>query len=364
MQARVHEWRWNFGVGPALRVADAASTIAARSRRVSGVTRGFRRNRRTCAPATAGSTAGCPRASKKKRVRLAQGSTEEEVIIRNPSLSGSRTEGDPTTRRDPPTRLARSPTPPSCRAGSAPRLASIIRFVRACASTSTRSTSTTSNDFRSLDLNAPVDGVRPDPQFGRVLLVQSIGRSARPASTSTLSYSPRQGIFSNIRYGYSRNMNDADDALTPPPPGRCDRMGAARGDVPHRLNWNIGVPDPALGRHRVDERPLQSGSPTTSPPAATTTAMRSSTIARRAVAQQPRGAMTTQTDMRRVVDDAVECVRTAASRSSAVQAVGGGPARSRWPGRSAANQSRRRFEMYLFVQNLSTASTTARMSAS
>ena len=38
-------------------------------------------------------------------------------------------------------------------------------------------------------------------------------------------------------------MNDADDALTPPPTGHVrDRVGARRARVAHRLNWNIGVP--------------------------------------------------------------------------------------------------------------------------
>ena len=101
---------------------------------------------------------------------------------------------------------------------------------------------TTGNDFRSLDLNAPVNGVRPDATFRRVLLVQSIGRVRRSGFNVDLSFSPRQGYFSNIRYGFSNNRNDGDDALTPPASGTYATEWARTREGPHRVNWNIGVP--------------------------------------------------------------------------------------------------------------------------
>ena len=138
---------------------------------------------------------------------------------------------------------------------------------------------TTSNDFRSLDLNAPVNGVRPDATYGRVLLVQSIGRVRRNGFNVDLSFSPRQGIFSSIRYGFVNNRNDGDDALTPPASGTFATEWARTREGPHRVNWNIGAADSALGLIDLDQRPLELGrllQP--SPPGATTTSTRSTTI--------------------------------------------------------------------------------------
>ena len=76
-----------------------------------------------------------------------------------------------------------------------------------------------------------------------MLLVQSIGRSTRTGFNVDLSFSPRPGMFSSLRYGYSRTFNDADDALTPPATGTFEtEYGPSRGDSRHRVNWNIGGP--------------------------------------------------------------------------------------------------------------------------
>ncbi len=119
----------------------------------------------------------------------------------------------------------------------------------------------TSNDFRSLDLNAPVDGVRPDPLSGRMLLVQSIGRSTRTGLNVDLSFSPRPACSAIVRYGYSRTFNDADDALTPPATGTFETEWAPLAAICVIVfNWNIGGSH-RLGRDGSMNGRLQSGSP-------------------------------------------------------------------------------------------------------
>ena len=121
-------------------------------------------------------------------MRLAQGSTEEEIIIRNPSVRESACRRYLETRRDPPTQLSLADDAelPRWQRASIGIDHQIRQGMRLNFDTFYESTG---NDFRSLDLNAPVNGVRPD-SYGRVLLVESVGRVAAPASTS-ISATPR-----------------------------------------------------------------------------------------------------------------------------------------------------------------------------
>jgi hypothetical protein len=78
-------------------------------------------------------------------------------------------------------------------------------------------------------------------------LVQSIGRERRAGFNVDLNYSPRQGMFSSIRYGFTNTMNDADDEFTPPSSGDFAMEWARTRESRHRINWNIGVPVQRLG---------------------------------------------------------------------------------------------------------------------
>jgi hypothetical protein len=97
-----------------------------------------------------------------------------------------------------------------------------------------------------------------------MLLVQSIGRSEQIGFNVDLFLSPRRGMFGNIRYGYARSMNDADDALTPPPLGTfATEWASARGESRHRFNWNIGgqIGPPSWGLNGSINGRVSSGTP-------------------------------------------------------------------------------------------------------
>jgi hypothetical protein len=152
-------------------------------------------------------------------------------------------------------------------------------------------------------------------------------------------------MFSSMRYGYSRTFNDGDDALTPPPLGTFDTEWApSRGDSRHRLNWNVGGPILWGVTASVSGR-LNSGAPYN-----LTTGFDGNGDAiysdRPAGTQRNslRGEFTTQTDLR--LAWSVPQFRPSGSATfNAQRGPGGGGPRGR-------GGQGRRFEMYLFVQNI------------
>ncbi len=343
---------WNVGLGARYEVQSGIADRGALAPRF-GLSRGFRRNTTNLRAGYGWFYGWMPARIEEETIRLSQGSSEEEVIIRNPSYPDPFIGGSQTTRRDPPTRLtlADGAQLPRWQRGSIGIDHQIRQGLRFNVDTFYENTT---GDFRAIDRNAPVGGVRPDPVFGRVLLVRSIGRATRTGVNVDFNYSPRQGVFSGIRYGYSRNLNDADDALTPPPSGTfITEWSAARGDSRHRFNWNIGGPITRWGIFASINGRFQSGVPynlTTGRddngdalfndrPAATP---------RNAL----RGAFTTQTDMR--LSWTIPWQRPNGSVTFQRGPGGGGPRGPDHPrpgGPGARNQGRR-FEMYLFASNL------------
>ena len=97
---------------------------------------------------------------------------------------------------------------------------------------------TTSNRLRSLDVNAPVDGVRPNAALARVTEMRSIGRAEeRGLDVSLRARSRERGFFGTLRYRYERELNDADGALSLPADSAnlAAEWGPASDDVRHRL---------------------------------------------------------------------------------------------------------------------------------
>jgi hypothetical protein len=240
IQAEFTKARWNIGLGARHEWQTGISDWTAIAPRL-GLTRSFGRNNRTSFRAGYGWFYGwMPSRIEEESIRLAQGSTEQEIIISNPSYPDPFGFGTLSTRQEPPTRLTLSDD------------AELPRWQRASIGIDHQLRQgwrlnfdtfyeNTTNDFRAIDTNAPVDRVRPNPEFGRTLLVQSIGRSTRAGFNIDTNFSPRQGMFSSVRYSYSRNMNDSDDQLTPPPLGTFETEWApSRGDSRHRFNWNVG----------------------------------------------------------------------------------------------------------------------------
>lgn len=355
VQAEFTKWRWNFGSGVRYEWQTGIEDRAAIAPRV-GITRSFRRNTTNFRAGYGWFYGWMPARIEEETRRLAAGSTEEEVVIRDPGFPDPFGAGTPSTRRDPPTRLilADAAELPRWQRASIGLDHQIRQGLRLNVDGFYEGTD---NDFRSIDLNAPVNGVRPDAEFGRVLLVQSIGRSIRAGANIDLSYSPRQGVFSSIRYGFSRTRNDADDALTPPPLNTfAGEYGPARGESPHRLNWNIGAPIQRYGVFFSLNGRLNAGQPYN-----ITTGRddngdaifndRPAGVSRNSL----RGALTTQTDLR--VSWTIPSQRPNGSVTFQ-RGPGGGGGRGGGPGPGgrgggpgARNQPQRRFEMYLFVTN-------------
>jgi hypothetical protein len=93
--------------------------------------------------------------------------------------------------------------------------------------------------YRGQNLNAP-DGtsVRPDPQFGNVIEVQSTGRSRLDAVTVSASFSdPKHSRGVRMNYTFARAFDDTDGAFfLPVDPVQADsEWGPSSRDVRHRL---------------------------------------------------------------------------------------------------------------------------------
>ena len=102
-----------------------------------------------------------------------------------------------------------------------------------------------SNRLRSIDVNAPVDGVRANPQLARVTEIQSGGRAVeRGFDVSVGVQSPRRGLAGSVRYRYARELNDADGALSLPVDSAnlVADWGPASDDVRHRLFGRLLLP--------------------------------------------------------------------------------------------------------------------------
>ena len=239
------KWRWNFGMGARYEMQSGIDYYGAFAPRL-GMSRSFRRNATNIRFGYGWFYDWMPVRVEEETIRLSQGSTEEEIIITNPSYPDPFQDGRITTRRDPPTRLdlATGAQLPRWQRVSAGINHQLLPGLRVNFDTFFE---TTDSEFRSLDLNAPVSGVRPNPEFGRMLLVQSIGRARRAGFNTDLNYSPRQGMFSSFRYGYSNNRDDADDEFTPPATGTFLTEWSPTREPRHRVNWNVGAPIRPLG---------------------------------------------------------------------------------------------------------------------
>ncbi|HEY8549575.1 MAG TPA: carboxypeptidase regulatory-like domain-containing protein [Vicinamibacterales bacterium] len=96
----------------------------------------------------------------------------------------------------------------------------------------------TTNRLRSVDVNAPIDGVRPDPSLARVTEIRSIGRGeTRGFDVSLRARSRERGFFGTVHYRYARAYNDADGALSLPvdPSNLAAEWGPASWDIRHRI---------------------------------------------------------------------------------------------------------------------------------
>ncbi|MDP3719395.1 MAG: carboxypeptidase regulatory-like domain-containing protein [Acidobacteriota bacterium] len=101
------------------------------------------------------------------------------------------------------------------------------------------------NTLRSINVNAPVNGVRPDPTVGNISEIQSTGRRASDRATMALNmrYAPRR-ILGMVMYQFGSQRNYADNALSLPSDSNNPDAdwGPAAQDVRHRVFFNFNSP--------------------------------------------------------------------------------------------------------------------------
>ena len=104
----------------------------------------------------------------------------------------------------------------------------------------------TADQFRGSNLNAPDGlGVRPDPQFGNVIEVQSSGRARLNALTTSVSYNDqKRGTFLRINYTLARAEDNTDGAFFVPVNALQPdaEWGPGSNDARHRLSGNFSTP--------------------------------------------------------------------------------------------------------------------------
>jgi hypothetical protein len=105
----------------------------------------------------------------------------------------------------------------------------------------------TSDVYRAINANAPIDGVRPDASLGNVTFIDAIGREEMQGVdfSMNLNYAPKR-IFGAINYRLGRTMNDGDSATSLPVNGANldGQWGPARNDVRHRIFGFVTTPLP------------------------------------------------------------------------------------------------------------------------
>ncbi len=119
------------------------------------------------------------------------------------------------------------------------------------------------NLFRSRDINAPIDGVRPDSTLRAVTLLESAAQSqTRSLEVNVmLNHRPRR-MTANIGYTLGEALNETDGALTLPPNSfdLSQEWGPSRQDVRHRLSVSMNTDLRAGFRMNMFLR-TQSGAP-------------------------------------------------------------------------------------------------------
>lgn len=102
-----------------------------------------------------------------------------------------------------------------------------------------------SNTLRSINVNAPVNGVRPDSTVGNITEIQSSGRRASDRFTVAVNarYIPRR-ILGMVMYQYAnaRNFSDFPTALPADSLNPDADWGPSAQDVRHRIFFNFNTP--------------------------------------------------------------------------------------------------------------------------
>jgi hypothetical protein len=102
-----------------------------------------------------------------------------------------------------------------------------------------------SDTLRSVNVNAPVNGIRPDPTVGNITEIQSSGKRASDRFTVALNarYMPRR-MIGMVMYQYANSRNFADGATSLPSNSLNPDAdwGPSAQDVRHRVFFNFNTP--------------------------------------------------------------------------------------------------------------------------
>jgi hypothetical protein len=101
--------------------------------------------------------------------------------------------------------------------------------------------------LRSINVNAPVDGARPDPNVGNITEIGSTGRRASDRiSTNLMMRVPNRRMMGNVMYQYASARNYADSPLSLPSNSNDPDAdwGPSAMDIRHRLFLMANTPLP------------------------------------------------------------------------------------------------------------------------
>jgi len=99
------------------------------------------------------------------------------------------------------------------------------------------------NLFRSRNINAPIEGVRPDPSLLNVSELETTAHALTRSFQNevVINYPPKR-LSANVNYVFGKAMNETDGAFSLPPDSSdlTGEWGPSRGDARHNLNvgWN------------------------------------------------------------------------------------------------------------------------------
>jgi len=126
------------------------------------------------------------------------------------------------------------------------------------------------------NLNAPVNGVRPDPRFANVIRAVPDGRAKNHSLDANASlnlaglgsnpltgpwFQWRRALRVGFSYGYGYQFNNTDGAFAVPARALEEEWGPAAFDIRHRTSFNIGTTmirgiNASLNMGRQSARPL------------------------------------------------------------------------------------------------------------
>jgi hypothetical protein len=102
-----------------------------------------------------------------------------------------------------------------------------------------------SNTLRSINVNAPINGVRPNPLVGNISEIQSSGKRASDRVNVALNarYIPKR-ILGMVMYTFGSSRNYADGATSLPSDSNNPNLdwGPSAQDVRHRIFFNFNAP--------------------------------------------------------------------------------------------------------------------------